>query len=267
VASGTGESGWSSIAFDAVGDRVAVYSASGSNTLLYDTPDGHGWTFTGWSRDGRTPPVVFSSAAFDPAGNVVAAGYTVDAGVLCGTAVGHHPNAGFLLELDAGGRCRWARDLGEAQVAYARVATSAIGTVVMSGNFQGTITWGATRISSLAATEGVLLTAEADGTPRWVQGIDPAGGTGWQLAVDPSGRAALAGLGWSCPALIVQEYDLAGAFHWQRAIGRCGQATPSQLGFDGHDVVIGGRFDGGLDLGEQHLDANLGHGFVVDLSP
>ena len=79
------------------------------------------------------------------------------------------------------------------------------------------------------------------------------------MAVDPKGRAAIAGGG------SVAYYDLTGAMQWSRSFNAIIRSVA--IADDG-SVVIVGDFRGTVDFGTGPLTAEQGgSGFIVDLAP
>ncbi len=205
---------------------LSVEEADGSNVRTWTTTDMHA-----------------GSVAFDPQGGldvVVGAQVGPDGAPL---AQGSFFGTSFalsgpeLVHLDAGGDVRWTRSLPFSRLDPA-IGTTAVGTIVLVG-------------------EGHFVAVErADGAVRFDL---PAGGK--LLAVDPKGRAAIAGVD------SVTYYDLTGAEQWSRSFGGGADIGGVAIADDGSVVVVG-SFQGTVDFGTGPLTAEgTSSGFLVDLAP
>jgi hypothetical protein len=256
-AGGLGCSAWVAAA-DAQGDRTLgdycpTSGTSDRTTMEIRPSDGASWSIN--SEDG----VLVQGATFDPDRNVVLIGKASRATTLQGHAV----VAGMLIaKLSRDGNVQWVQQLPGDGTFWA-VGTSAKGTVVVLGVLNQASTWGAQSIGGVT-----LLTAEADGTPRWARAIQGIGDDAMQLVVDPAGQAAIA-IYTACHGFTVFKYNLAGDFLWQRSFApkECDDnhaAGFAGLAIVGNDVVVAGDYSGTVDFGTG--EQSSGGGFLLKLS-
>ncbi len=192
------------------------------------------------------------AGAVDPAGNAVHATPFTS---------GNH---GTLEKRGPDGTVLWTKDVPGAGWVF-RAATSAKGTILLLANRAADVSFGGSTV-----TEGalVLYVYEADGTPRWARGFEMLDFP--QLAVDPTGRVAIAG-GTFC-GLATFAYDLANDFLWRRDLpsdGRCPAgvwANAAAYGTD-HEPLVCGGFSGSVALGTTTYVSRGWDGFCVDFSP
>ena len=180
----------------------------------------------------------------------------------------------FILELDRQGQPVWLDTLKGAQPAFDAVGTSAKGTVVALGTVSGSFTWSGQRFDSGPA-QPIVVVAEASGAPRLA--VRPGLPTAYVLAVDPAGKAAIAGTNDS--RTDVAEYDLAGDLLWTKQLdgdhtresGPNGLRVQCGAVLANHDVVFLGNFHGTESFGGPTLTATHpfgnGDGFLLDLAP
>ena len=135
--------------------------------------------------------------AFDPSGNVVMTGYfygTMDFGGDTLTSVVNSDI--FLAKYDANGTHLWSQQFGDADYQFGySVAFDAVGNVVMTGNFAGTVDFGGGPLTSAGVDDIFLAKFDANGTHLWSQGFGDASNfqDGYSVAFDPSGNVVMTG--------------------------------------------------------------------------
>lgn len=170
-----------------------------------------------------------------------------------------------VVKLGTDGAYQWSRH--SATLGYfGGLGTTSKGTLVLLADRLGIVTWG----DSTVDNGGLVLAAlEADGRPRWARGVERL----WPalLAVDPTGRAAVAGSPSNCSAVTIRTYDLANTPLWTRTVPTNGQCTSTRAfalsyGAD-HEVTLGGAFSGTMVVGEDTLVPQGDDGIAVQLAP
>ncbi len=172
--------------------------------------------------------------AVDGAGNIIVAGVfgdTVDFGGGLLTTAGDTDF--FVVKYDATGAHQWSRRAGnEFRNLGIAVGADALGNVVVTGGFGGTINFGG---SDLVATGGDVFLAKYDaaGVHQWSARYGgTSGDRGLDVDVDPAGNIAVSGRfrgtasfgGGSFASaggddIFVARYDASGAHEWSRAFG------------------------------------------------
>jgi len=261
------------MAVSATGERVELHSASQTWILLVHA-DGTTRMLAVASvlQQGTVLPdgAQYGPAAFDHDGNILLAGAAFEPVTILGQDIGEQGRESpFLLKLDSKGDPLWVRALSGIEGSIGGLGVSALGTVVASGGFVGQLDWGSGHLSHPGNRDndlvGFLLTAEKDGQPRWARQIEPRVGA---LAVDPSGRAAVAGTRAGCGEPFVQVYNLAGDALWERSFpGVCAGASVHAASLPDHGFLIGGTFTGNADFGLGPVISQKLDGFIVDLAP
>ncbi len=214
-----------------------------SSSLHVEDADGSNletWTST---------DAIAGSVTFDPQGDVDVVVHASGPGSFFGRSFGASGPETALVQLDPGGNVRWTRDLPFS------VSVPVMDATAISNAFPAI---GTTDIGTIAlAGEGHFVAVErVDGAIRFDVPAD-----GNLLAVDPKGRAAIAG-GDS-----VAYYDLTGARQWSRSFGSGVTLRGVAIADDGSVVVVG-SFQGTVDFGTGPLTADPGgSGFLVDLAP
>jgi hypothetical protein len=177
-----------------------------------------------------------------------------------------------LVEYDPNGNVLWVRQAGTLSAFWTGLGVSAVGTVVGSLGTGGTLTWAGSVFT--AGPNGQLyaaLTAESDGAPRWVRLLPGTNGSGYVLAVDPTGQVALAGFpDESCVEALVLKYNLAGDLLWSRNFRPTdcshGEVWPQAVALSGRNVVVTGYMDGTTDFGFGPITRSNSD-FILNLNP
>jgi PKD repeat protein len=134
--------------------------------------------------------------AIDDAGNTYVVGHfygTTTFGNI--QLTGDYNNEIFVAKMDSNGNWLWAKKAVGSNHEYARaIAVDNAGNVYISGNFQGTCSFGYFQVNSYGDNDAFIAKLDNDGNWLWARN---AGGTqadeGSSLAVDNSGNVYLAG--------------------------------------------------------------------------
>jgi hypothetical protein len=192
----------------------------------------------------------------------------------------------FAAMLDTSGAPIWAKKFGDAANQHARaIATTALGDVVLSGGFFGTVDFGGSLLTS-AGSQDVFL-AELKGTTGalvWSKRFGDAGGQplafqeGTAVAVDPGGNVLLTGtfatsiaLGGMSPLLslgaddiFLAKFDSAGVYSWGKGFGSTGSDFCGAIATDNTgNIAITGSGAGVISFGGGNLVPNGATGTVV----
>jgi hypothetical protein len=208
--------------------------------------------------------------AFDPVGNVIIGGYVRNATIWEGQPIGvDGARTPLVLKYDSQGRFLWLVQLLGLDGSVSSIRASALGTVVAAGCFDGETTFGSDFLSHPPSGDGqgrMLLTIEPDGQPRWARQLDE-GQLGPILAVEPTGKAAVAFRLPNCNSIKVEYWNLAGEPLWDRTFAPvdCQRSvTIRGIAVSNHDVVLSGLMNGTVDFGTGKIsDAN---GYLLQLS-
>lgn len=236
-----------------------------------------------WARafgDGSAQLV--TGAAVDDAGNVVLVGWFSGKLELGGpplTSAGS--SDGFVASLDATGKHRWSRRIGDAATQRANaLAIDANGDVFIGGEMEGEASFGGAPLVSAGSTDGfVAKLAGSDGHELWSRRFgDPAAQSVEALAVDGDGNVFATGavdgtvdfgggplLGFGGDDIFVA--GMAGATGSHLFARRYGDASGSQYGaalaaVDG-DLVLAASFIGVLSFGDITVHSAGGSDLVV----
>lgn len=212
----------------------------------------------------------------DAKNNIYVAGWfeaTIDFGNGITISASPSSNSAFLAKLDPTGAPIWAKAYGStAQVC--RVTPTALGNVVISGDFVGSIDLGAggMQASSGAGDSGDdILLAKLDGngnviwnrhfptekapyTFLWDHNVDDvenvivAGTFGAWIDLGTGPTAGAAGN----PNAFIADLDASGTLAWMHTYGATGAGADARAirRDSSGDIVVMGRFVGGVDLGE-----------------
>ncbi|EPX54975.1 hypothetical protein D187_009714 [Cystobacter fuscus DSM 2262] len=205
--------------------------------------------------------------AVDGQGNILVAGYTTGPTALGDKHFGAQGQRGLLVvKFNPQGGVVWAHELipegGEALPSA--IAVSSLGTVVVAGTFQGIAHWASKDYDS-ANGATFLLTLEANGASRWLRQSRVADAV---MALDPSGRAFLAGRAADCAGGIrIEEINLAGDPLGTKRLGCGGNLAARDAAALGHDLVLLGAYSGANDFGNgTRTDADGSGTFLLRMS-
>ena len=256
-------------AADAAGDWLYVNTQSyyGTN-VFYSGVNGTSWNLAGGAFTG----VQFRSAAIDPTGDVLIGAGVADRTMGEGRQIGvDGVSTPLVLKYDSAGHFLWLVELRGLNGSIGSVGTSALGTVVAAGTFNGTATFGSDTLSYEPGTRdsaAMLLVIEPNGSARFARQFDAGQRSGGPLiAVDPPGQVAIAFSVATCSETKVEKVNLAGEHLWTRTFAPVdcqGSVVTYGLTVSNHNVVISGGMSGSVDFGPGPVSAS---GFLVELAP
>jgi hypothetical protein len=261
----------------------SLFSAGAYDVFLvkYSPTGQHVWS----KRFGSTGTDVGMAVGVDAADNVYVAGTfegSVDFGGGSLTSAGLRDI--FVLKYSAAGQHLWSKRFGSSgdDVVYG-LAVDPAGDVVLSGKFQGSVSFGGTNLTSaggddvfLAKISGVSgghvwskrfgSTSQDIATGVAVDGFGNVAVTGYFAGSVDFGGGALTSVGTD---VFAAKYNSSGAHLWSRRFG----GADTQMG-DGvaaspaGDVTIAGFFNQVVDFGTGSLTSAGGYdGFVAGLGP
>jgi hypothetical protein len=149
----------------AVDDRGKIWAVTDwfARAVYYHRADGSWWGLTGGSLD-------IIDVAFDPDGNVILGATVNGRRIWEGQEIGvDGARTPLVLKYDRDRQFLWLVQLLGLDGDVFSVRTSALGTVVAAGNFNGETTFGSDVLSYPAGGDlraRMLLTIEPDGSPR-----------------------------------------------------------------------------------------------------
>jgi hypothetical protein len=214
------------------------------------------------------------SITFDPDGNVLIAGVTkgtVDFGGGPLTSAGGFD--GFAVKLDADGNHLWSKRFGDVENdAAAHIATDALGNVLLTGNFHGTIDFGGAPLTSGGDADVFVTKLDADGNHVWSKAAGgPLAQAGVCVATDADGNGLFVGdfsgsIDFGAGALtavggtdsFVVKLDAAGDPVWSKRFGTSAMHTSNVAADAAGNLVLVGRFTQSVDFGGGALAAASG---------
>jgi hypothetical protein len=248
-------------AVDDVGEIWAVTDWF-ARALIYHRADGSRWSLSGGG-------LYTFDVAFDPDGNVIIGGSVNGRTIWEGQEIGvDGARTPLVLKYDRDRQFLWLVQLPGLDGDVFSVRTSALGTVVAAGAFNGETTFGSDILShppggNLWGT--MLLTIEPDGTPRWARQLAeerlqlpyeiP------RIAVDPPGRVAVAYNLPDCGGKRVEYWNLAGDPLWSRSFAPVdcqGSVQFYGVSISNGDVVLSGAMRGTVDFGTGEISGPKG---------
>jgi hypothetical protein len=212
----------------------------------------------------------------DAQGNVIVTGYfsrTVDFDP--GSGVSNLNSGGatdiFLAKYDTSGRLLWAKGFSGTGIDMPHtVKANTLGQIVVVGYFSETVNFNPDASGGVRTSQGgrdaFIVEYEPDGRFRWVvtyggAGDDDAtdlvfdaddrvhvtGAFAGQVNLDPQGSALLTSAGGT--DVLLAEYDAYGRYESAVRFGGTGQDAGYALALTGVQLVLGGTFQGRVDLG------------------
>ncbi len=155
------------------------------------------WLWAKSSIAGGTGTVITSSVCSDLGGNVFVTGRFNSPTITFGsTTLTNSGNADiFLAKYDSNGNLLWAKSVGGANFENAfSVSTDASGNVFITGEFQNTITFGSTILTSAGSKDAFVAKYDTNGNLLWAKNV---GGTGIDfgtaLHTDANGNVFITG--------------------------------------------------------------------------
>ena len=172
----------------------------------------------------------------------------------------------FVVKLDPAGNTLWSKRFGDAAIYQEGldVAADALGNVFVTGYFEGTMTFGATVLTSAGGTDIFLAKLDPSGNPVWAKRFGGAAAQyGQSLAVDPQGNVTLLadgfgtvdfGAGGLTSAgdydMFVARFDPGGNLFWAKRFGGAGGDVGQGVAADAAgNIVLIGKSDGAIDFG------------------
>lgn len=221
------------------------------------------------------------ASAVDSKGNIVIVGDLWGAanfggGVL--TTAGEQD--GFIAKLDAAGTHRWSLRFGDVQsyqVATA-VAVDASDNIYVAGEFEGSITFGATTLVSAGEADAFVVKFASDGSVQWARAFGDAKPQRVRsIAVDSNANVILAGefagnltLGASTLTAtggadaFLTACNSNGEPQWARRFGGDGKTSFASIAVDTNDDIVAvGEFNLTVDFGGGALTSAGGSDIVV----
>ena len=240
------------------GHELFLKNCGGYPQLSYGIPAV--WTFETYGAS-----FYMTRATFDPQGNVIVAGINRGVYTINGWTFGAAGRTSVLvLKFTAQGSLLWAHEMGPAGGnAYpADMAISATGTVVVAGTFSGFAHWAGGSYDS-AVSSSFLFTLESTGKSRWFRQPTQFEAGTLRLALDPSGRAFVAGRASDCgKGIHVDEINLAGDNLGAKGIACSANLDLKSAAALGHDLLLAGGNTGAVDFGNGTTTSTNG-GFLL----
>ena len=243
------------------GQELFLENCGGFPSLSYGNPAA--WTFE--ARDGA---FYMTRAALDPQGNVIVAGITRGVYTINGLTFGSAGrNSVLVLKFTAQGSLIWAHEMGPTggSADPADIGISATGTVVVAGTFSGVAHWAGGSYDSAVSTS-FIFTLESTGKSRWFRQPTQFDAGTLRLALDPSGRAFVAGRASDCgKGIHVDEINLAGDNLGSKGIACGANLELKSAAAIGHDLLLGGGNTGAVDFGNGTTASTSG-GFLLRMT-
>jgi hypothetical protein len=223
--------------------------------------------------------------AVDGSGNVYVCGQFSGTATLGGTTLTNPTGyAAFAAKLDPAGTVLWARALAlgnDGGDAY-RLAPDGAGNVYAIGDFQGTVSFGGTTLTSAGGYEVFVAKLTSTGTVAWAKRLGGGGNDwGYGLALDRSGNVYVSGSFQGTATFgtfslttagsygaFVARLDGNGTVKWARGLTGSGEVDGYGLALDGSgNVYVAGDFAQTAQFGASTLTSAGGYdAFVAKLS-
>jgi len=200
----------------------------------------------------------------DDEGNVVAGATTSQANPIFGqTFTSAGPVVAKLAS--ANGSVMWAKRVAEGVVGdIDGIGVDASGAIVAAGHFGGAFDFGGQHFDT-AGNAGLMFVFEADGKERLARTLPDTFNSKVLLAVDPSGKASLAGASNATSAWVAM-FDLAGAAVNSSNLQATGALAVHSIAVSAdHNTALGGTFSGTFDFWSGPTTAQSQQGFVANL--
>ena len=259
---------------------VSLTSSGADTDLFVIKLDSNG--IPQWSHAyGKDGDQVATSVATDAAGNVFIAGF-MNGAMDFGTTTFNQKGAydAFVLRLDADGTPKWGDDFGLTSKQFAwHLAVDSDGNVVVTGDFDVTITFPGTSAATLVSAGGqdvflAKLTGDT-GVTIWAKRFGNVfNQTAYALAVDSKNNVVIGGptvgnTGFGGPDLVsmggvdayVAHLDQDGTYQWGQIFGDGADQTVFGVAIDPADqVLITGQFQGTMSFNTTNLkQGGAGH--------
>lgn len=221
----------------------------------YDASGNVAWVAHG----GSTGDDVSYDVALDTAGNAYVAGYFQGSATFSDTVVSSHGGSDiFVSKYDTNGALVWIKTAGGSLTDLGRgIAVDSAANIFVTGNFQGTATFGTNTFTSHGSDDIFLAKYDSSGNLLWAKQIGGVGDDiGWKTTTDASGAVYvlanfqstinfgstnLTALGNT--DMFIAKYDGAGNFLWVKQSG----STVGNTLFansSGTEIYFAGAFSG-----------------------
>jgi len=247
------------LAVNAGGDAVFrswASTDSSTTTVVRVSADGS----QVWTASSRG----LTSVGIDDEGNVVAGATTSETDPIFGqTFTTTGPVVAKLASAD--GSVMWAKRIATGTGGdIDALGVDGSGAIVAAGHFGGAFDFGGQHFDT-AGNASMMFVFEADGKERVARTLPDTLNFKVLLAVDPSGRASLAGAS-SATSAWVAMYDLAGAPVNSSNLQSTGTLAVHSIAVSvDHNTALGGNFTGTVDFGSGPATAQAQQGFVANL--
>jgi hypothetical protein len=177
----------------AFGGGNIISSGSSDLALLKVAADGNVLSAT---RFGGVNADYARAVAVDAANNAILAGEFMTSTSIGGVT---HTSAGSkdisLLKVNSTGTLLWSKRFGGTlSDSIYGLATDADGNILLAGDFSGSITFGATTLTSSGNRDGFVAKLDPSGTPLWALKVGGTGNdTAFAVTVSPSGQILVGG--------------------------------------------------------------------------
>jgi Beta-propeller repeat len=271
--------------------RGASVAGASSSTSTSTSSGGGPVCAPTWSQGFTSSgDVSVDAVAASAASHVVVAGSFAGTASFAGTTVVQQSAARdiFVADFDCAGNLVWIKTFGVLTTASEGVellglAVTLDGSILMIGDFQGTIDFGTGTLTSAGTDDGFIARLDAAGNGVFSRRFGAAAGSsyGQALAVDAEGDVYVTGAAYGPQDfgggvigdagqsnLFVLELDPAGNLRWSKTFGRPGQPR-LRLALDpANDVIVMGTSDtSNLDFGGGPLAAAPSTFYAAKLTP
>ena len=256
-----------------------VLTSQGNNDIFvakYDPDGNHLWS----QRFGDQQNQEGMAVAADAAGTVAITGWfdgVLDFGG--GPLTSGAQIDGYVAKFDADGNHLWSRSFGDDGFQRSdAVAIDAAGNTVITGDFAGTVDFGAGPLTSLGTDDIFLASFDPGGELNWAQQFgDAALQRANSLASDSSGHVVLAGYFYGsvdfggdgftslgASDAYVASFDAAGTHLFSRQFGGVDEQIPTSVAIDAlGNIALSGFFEQTIDFGGGALTSEGDHELFV----
>lgn len=259
-----------------------AFSLLAAHLVLADAAAASGHVYS--RRFGNGSDQAVTAVAVDGGGNAIVAGLfagSIDFGGGSLTSAGG--DDAFVAKLGPNGNHLWSRRFGDASAQSATgVAVDAIGNVLVTGYFSGTIDIGGATLTSAGGQDVFVAMFDSNGNHVWSKCFgNSSNQAGAGVAVDPSGNVLLVGTfsgsidfgGGNLTSagstdVFIARLDANGFHSWSKLFGDASAQTGVAVAVDGDgNVFATGAFSGTVDFGGGGLtSAGSTDAFLVKLS-
>jgi len=182
-----------------------------------------------------------------------------------GSLVSSGSNDVFVARLDLAGGHVWSKRFGDTDIDDGfGVAVDGSGSIVVTGEFRGSVNFGGGALTSAGSGDIFLLSFDAGGTHQWSRRFgDSVRQLGIQVAVDGNRNVLTTGIFWGTVDLggggltsagdrdiYLAKYDSLGTHLWSQRYGDIFVDEGQGVAFDADgNAFVSGQFDGTVDFG------------------